>query len=395
MKKSYLPYIIFLLLVFILAILVEQNQPKKIDWKESYTGYDKVPYGCYIVKQVLQEAFPHTTIVTSKDPIYTTFKKSPKQPINYILVNNRMSIDETETDKLLQLVENGSNVFISAYEIYGALADTLHFQTDINWNDSSTYVNYVNPSIKFHKPFHFSKLRTLAFFNSIDTTNTIVLGTCLNQDQQEQINFIKITKGKGAFYINTFPEAFTNYSLLEEKAIPYVAGLLSYLPDYDIYWDEYYKVGKRIVSSPLRYILSQEALKWAYYVFIFSVLFFLFFKAKRTQRIIPIVTPLRNTTVDFVQTIGKLYFEKHDHKDIAEKKITYFFDYIRTEYREKNIVFTKQFYQTMAEKSAIALDEVEKLFAYIENVRKSNSISDQQLNTLNYLIEKFHQKTLR
>jgi hypothetical protein len=383
------------LVLFIAALVVEENKPKKIDWKESYTSFDKIPYGCHIIKELLPDIFPGRRIKISREPIYNL--KTNERDINYILINNNINIDEVETQRLLDMAENGSHIFISAYNISGFLADTLKIKTSLLWDnyEKFKYVNFSNPRIKLHKPLHLSKDLTQTHFASFDTAHTILLGVCMDEDQKEYANFIKIPKGEGAFYISTFPQAFTNYGILEEKDSHYLAGMLSYLSDFPIYWDEYYKAGKIIITSPLRYILQQEAFRWAYYILIFSLLIYVLFRAKRTQRIIPVVTPLKNTSIEFVRTIGKMYFEKGDHKNIADKKITYFLDYLRTAYHEKNIVFSKQFYQIISEKSAIALKEIENLFFYIEKIQKSNAVSEHQLNILNTLIEKFHQKTLR
>ena len=82
----------------------------------------------------------------------------------------------------------------------------------------------------------------------------------------------------------------------------------------------------------MRYILSQPALKWAWYIFLIGMLDFYIFNAKRKQRIVPIIKPLANTTVDFTKTIGNLYYQEGDHGNIIDKKIIYFLEKIRNEY---------------------------------------------------------------
>jgi hypothetical protein len=85
--------------------------------------------------------------------------------------------------------------------------------------------------------------------------------------------------------------------------------------------DEYYKPNKfRAAQTPLRYILSVPAYRWAYYVAIFSILIYVVVYARRQQRIIPIIEPFKNLSLEFARTVGTLYYQQKDHRDLAEKK---------------------------------------------------------------------------
>ena len=65
-------------------------------------------------------------------------------------------------------------------------------------------------------------------------------------------------------------------------------------------------------DSAWSYIMKQESLRWGFWVLIISLLLYAIFEAKRTQRIIPVVKPLPNTTLDFTNTVGRLYFQQAD-----------------------------------------------------------------------------------
>jgi hypothetical protein len=70
----------------------------------------------------------------------------------------------------------------------------------------------------------------------------------------------------------------------------------------------------------LRFILSNPALKYAWWVLLGGLALFIFFNAKRKQRIVPIVEPLKNNSVDFVKSIGNLYLQEGDFHDMMSKK---------------------------------------------------------------------------
>ena len=85
-------------------------------------------------------------------------------------------------------------------------------------------------------------------------------------------------------------------------------------------------------QSIFRYIFTQPALTWAYYLVLIGLLFYALFAGKRTQRVIPVVEPPRNTSLEFAQTVGRLYFQQGDHDNLARKKIQYFLAGLRERY---------------------------------------------------------------
>ena len=58
-------------------------------------------------------------------------------------------------------------------------------------------------------------------------------------------------------------------------------------------------------------------------------LILLSFNAKRKQRIVPVEEPLRNTSLDFVKSIGNLYLQEGDFHDMMAKKAQYFLNKVR------------------------------------------------------------------
>jgi hypothetical protein len=117
------------------------------------------------------------------------------------------------------------------------------------------------------------------------------------------------------------------------------------------------------------------------------------FKGRRDQRVIPIIKPLTNTTLEFVGTVGNLYFRQSNHKNIAEKKITYFLDFIRIKYSLKTLHLNDEFAKLLSEKSAIEVIEIRRIFNLINLVSVSTSIKKETLLELNNQIENFYTKT--
>src|SRR4029077_4968316 len=227
------------------------------------------------------------------------------------------------------------------------------------------------------------------YFGGYDSSRTTVLGT----NSEKKDNYIEVKCGDGAFYLSTVPLAFTNYNALKGKNSEYIFRALSYLPVADTKWDEYYKVNKKEASTPLRYILNNQALKYAYYLMLFGFVLYFIFERKRKQLKIPVIKPLQNTSLEFVETIGRLYYQKGTNTGIARKKIRFFLDHIRSIYNIQTSIFNEEFYDKLSQKTLIAREELKNLFTFIGRVNVYSTVDEQTLLSLNNQIENFHRKT--
>jgi hypothetical protein len=143
-------------------------------------------------------------------------------------------------------------------------------------------------------------------------------------------------------------------------------------------------------ATPLRFILNTESLRWAYFITILSIIMFILFEVKRKQRIIPVIKPLGNTTLEFVRTIGNLYYQQGEHKDLAEKKIHYLFEQIRTKYWLSTSRLDDNFIIALSKKSGKPEDEVRSLIMLIRLIQSQPQIAVDRLIDLNEKIEKFN-----
>ncbi|QCX38512.1 DUF4350 domain-containing protein [Aureibaculum algae] len=374
-------------------IYLESVKPKPLNWFPTYAAKHKLPYGTYVLRNELETIFPDTEIQDITTPPYVFLQDTTKMG-TYFFVNDGVNFGEDEFNKLLQFVERGNDVFISTH---GTNIDTLHLKTEgissVEY-EQDVFFKLYNKNLS-KKEFSFDRGFYNTTFSEIDTLKATVLGITgyLNSDGErvsEGINFLKEPYGKGNFYFHTFPEAFTNYYILKSPNQQYTASVLSYLDaSKPILWDAYYKTGKSQITSPMQYILGSKSLKWAYYITLIGVLIFIIFEGKRKQRYIPIITPLKNQTLAFTRTIANMYYEKSEHKNIAEHKITYLLEYIRTKLHVPTVTINDSFYTYVASRSGHKLDDVKKLFKLIDVIHQKNTITKEELIGLNSLIEKF------
>src|SRR5690606_14741867 len=321
-------------------------------------------------------------------------------PINFFSVSTSFGAELEDTESLLNNIEKGGNAFISAQYFYGPLADTLHLQTSDYYFDGegySTYMNqndtaairFVNSHATASGDYLFPRNNIHQYIESFDSVRSSVIAV---NDLDLPIT-IRVKWGEGSIFFNTTPLAFSNAYLLTGDNPDFVSTSLSHLPVGDLIWTEYYHVGRAEIQSPLRYILSTEPLKWAYYLTISAILLFMFFEAKRKQRIIPVIKPLANTSLEFVSTIGNLYLQNADHKDIAEKKITYFLEQVRYRYWMNTQKISEDFIVTLAKRSGTSTEKVRAIFSQIKSIQSRGQISADELVGLNDAIDGFGQTT--
>lgn len=390
MRKN-LKYFLPLAAVVVLLLIVELARPKPIDWTATYTRDDKIPYGTYILYDLLPRLFPEQTIAPVDVTVYETLERLDDGTGNYIFINRTFEPDTYDTEKLLDFAYDGGTVFISAERISGDFADTLGIGTEYTFSSraDSVQFRFVNPALTATAQLR--QYAGTAIFSTFDTIRTVVLGTDANAD----INFITIPFGDGAIYLHLAPSLFTNYNILHRENSDYIFAALSYLPVQRTLWDEYYKAGRMEVRSPLRYILNTPQLGWAWRLLLVGLLLFMVFEARRKQRIIPVVAPPANATLEFVTMVGRLYYQHGDLRNIADKKITYFLEYLRSHLQVQTARFDDEFIATVAARSGLDEAEVRGLFDTIRLVQDRRQIGEQELLLLNERIDHFYRTSLR
>lgn len=397
MNKKGKIYISLLVFTILTLVYLEMNKPKEINWYESYTTHHKIPFGSYVFNEQLNK-ITDSVIPVDRPP----FEYLNNNNINgtYLFYNNRINFGEAELNSLLNWTSKGNTLVVSSINFEKQLLDTLNLEmeyVDIYTNfDNKFQLQQVNPNLDTKTKYEFDKASVLFHFSKIDTLNTKVIGLIdkLNSNTDSisnpLINVIKQPFGKGNIILNAFPQAFSNYFILNTPNQNYTAGLISYLDkSQPIYLDKHYKSGKKIYTSPMYLFLNNPYLKWAYYIVLIGLLFYIIFEGKRKQRAIPIVKPLKNQTVDFTRTIANMYYNDGKHTKIAEHKIQHFLEYIRNNMYLRTSEINTEFIKNLAARSNNTLDDTQNFFNYINELQKASKINSSQLEKLNSLIEKF------
>jgi hypothetical protein len=394
MKKDW-KYILYIGAAFGIFILLKLSSPTKYDWTITYSHRDKNPYGAFALSELLPSVFQGQEIHHSYLTMYE-IKDSLKKNDNVLIVSSSFSADKEDTDVLLKHVDQGGTALISAQYFWGHFSDTLDIATydyffkgeDILSRKDTAALRFAAFKMDTTTEYFYRRDNIHNYFNRFDSTRTTVIA----KNDRDMPVTIRVKWGKGSFILNCTPLTFTNIYLLSRDNHEFITTTLSWLERSPVRWTEYYHVGRMESQTPLRFILSNESLKWAYYITIVTILIFIGFEMKRKQRIIPVIAPLENTTLEFVGTIGNLYYQSAEHKNIAEKKIQFLMDQIRTKYWLNTNLLDEPFINALARKSGRAEDDIRALINSILAIQGKDKISSEELIDINKKIEKFNGK---
>ena len=384
-------FIIIFLVLFVLYVITELNRPKPIDWTVTISKNDKNPYGGYVVYNQLKSLFPRATMRSYYLPVYNQLNNIVEKNTVYLILTPSFEPSKNDYNEMMHYVEQGNYVVVSAENFGKQFLDSLKIKTNIIFsfnNKDSTKINFVNPLLKPKEVFTFLNFTMDQYFSQFDTTRTTILGV----NDKDQPNFIKVSYGKGSLLIHALPICFSNYFILFASNATYTARALSYIPlnVSKIYWDEYYK-SKEKPATPLGFFLKNVHLRWALRLAISGLIIYVLFQMKRKQRVIPVIAPLKNSSLDFVKTVSSVYFNQKDNNSIAQKKLNYFLDFVRQRFYLSTRDLDQNFIDQLSRKSGIETSEITGLVNLLSQI-SDVQVSDAFLLKINQQIENFYKK---
>jgi len=439
--KKVIILVVMILLLMIGLSLVKSNQPKPVDWKPTFINTKTDPYGTYITYQLLNDIFDKKNIRTTRRPVYNNLKKGvdpyiyPEETYDddnsdynyndydsdensvdnsaynksysnndptywfhelknvtdttsYLFINKEFDVNDLDMEYLLDFAGIGNNVFISAESFGKTFTDTLGIKVkNVYERKDSIYslTEYSSNSYPFGTLHGTTRLNTDSCRHPVKT-----LG--INKSSHDTV-FIDIAYGRGHIYLHTVPTAFVNVNMLKTEKYDYGFRCLSYLPENSkIIWDEYQKQGDVGEGSDFKVMLANPPLRIALYIILGGLLLFMIFRAKRTQRIIPVIEPPVNSSLEFLGTISNLYYKKRDFHTIVEKRHAYFLDFIRKNYYMPTENVDTEFINILSAKSRMDKSKINQLFLLYSDLSSFAYIENDTFLRYNSLLEEFYRE---
>lgn len=446
--KSSRNFLFAMLVLFVLFCLLQVNLPKKFVWSPTFSHVDKQPFGCFVFDSVLTQSLPNGYHVTKKT-FFQLDQEHAKEKISVLMVVDQQNLKQLDVKYLCNIARRGGKVMVVAsgsfddgrnadtvvvdelertfnvriedgtyFSLRGILAGLKAHDNDmydtIYWNNRETmyaaqsyrmFYNMVGGTLFVDSV---PKVKRLAYtlstagydykLDSLYVGDFTGFDTIVDEKERiERIDTFAIKKvpaavsvpyGKGEVIFVSSPLLFTNYGMLEGNTSVYIFRLMSYLADLPVYRTEaYVKTDAMLVAeqSPFREFIKRPPLRWALYLALLGVVLFMIFTARRRQRVIPIMSKPANRSLEFIQLIGTLYYQRKDHVDLVRKKFKLFAEELRkTAGVDISDVNTDdREYLLLAEKTGMNSDRLKKVIRQIRLVLHSEgNISVEEMRSL-------------
>lgn len=446
--KSSRNFLFAMLVLFVLFCLLQVNLPKKFVWSPTFSHVDKQPFGCFVFDSVLTQSLPNGYHVTKKT-FFQLDQEHAKEKISVLMVVDQQNLKQLDVKYLCNIARRGGKVMVVAsssfddgrntdtvvvdelertfkvriedgtyFSLRGILAGLKAHDNDmydtIYWNNRETmyaaqsyrmFYNMVGGTLFVDSV---PKVKRLAYTlstagydyrqDSLYVGDFTSFDTIVDEKERiERIDTFAIKKiptavsvpyGKGEVIFVSSPLLFTNYGMLEGNTFVYIFRLMSYLADLPVYRTEaYVKTDAMLVAeqSPFREFIKRPPLRWALYLALLGVVLFMIFTARRRQRVIPIISKPANRSLEFIQLIGTLYYQRKDHVDLVRKKFKLFAEELRkTAGVDISDVNTDdREYLLLAEKTGMNSDRLKKVIRQIRLVLHSEgNISVEEMRSL-------------
>lgn len=437
-----------MLVLFVLFCLLQVNLPKKFVWSPTFSHVDKQPFGCFVFDSVLTQSLPNGYHVTKKT-FFQLDQEHAKEKISVLMVVDQQNLKKLDVKYLCNIARRGGKVMVVAsgsfddgrnadtvvvdelertfkvriedgtyFSLRGILAGLKAHDNDmydtIYWNNRETmyaaqpyrmFYNMVGGTLFVDSV---PKVKRLAYtlstaeydykHDSLYVGDFTRFDTIVDKKERiERIDTFAIKKipaavsvpyGKGEVIFVSSPLLFTNYGMLEGNTFVYIFRLMSYLADLPVYRTEaYVKTDAMLVAeqSPFREFIKRPPLRWALYLSLLGVVLFMIFTARRRQRVIPIMSKPANRSLEFIQLIGTLYYQRKDHVNLVRKKFKLFAEELRktagVDISDVNTDDSE--YLLLAEKTGMNSDRLKKVIRQIRLVLHSEgNISVEEMRSL-------------
>jgi hypothetical protein len=384
-------------------------------WDEKYQKDGKEPYDVDIIHDLILDKFGNKNsyeyLAASDSGIGQFINKG----FTYVFIGNILHLDSAGESDLLQFVAQGNTAFIASNRTSHLFSnfsltknplgsssnkqfkffdydDTTHLHIKLPDSNDSLHFPMVYQDIIISYPFKYLN-------NDLDLNENVSL---LGHFNKNRTNFFSFKYGRGIFYFYTTPLTLTNYSLSKEENLAYADYLFSFIdPQNGIFWDEYNKNthynDKEIEyeqkeQSPLRYILAQPGLRFAWYLSLGLLILYIIFIGKRRQRPIPVLEKSQNASLQFIQTVGKLYYAERDHRNICIHKMKLFHNFLRSRYGINVNTINNQLQDKIAAISGVSPNEIKSIYTSYLFIEKQVELSDDDLIQFNSAINNFYKK---
>lgn len=405
-------FIVFIVLFLLVTFAVEYHLPKQFVWIPTFSHYDKQPFGCALFDSLVSTSMP-LGYQLSKKTFYQLEQEDTTQRRGILVIASELDLSELDVKGLLKMAERGNKIMLVSTDFGNYLEDTLAIRaisdkfslaalkkqaTSMLKKDSICWLGdslvYSQRIFQFYPLICDSYVWTDPLRGEVLAKNMKMKEKRIYADKSDSVPAVIIQGwvamtyrwGRGELIFASTPLLFTNYGMLDGKNATYLFRILSRMKDLPVVRTEgYMKETAQEQQSPFRYFLSQRPLRWALYLTMITIVLFMLFTARRRQRAIPVIPEPQNKSLEFIELIGTLYYQKKEHADLVRKKFIYLAEVLRKDIQVdiEEVADDERSFHRIAQKTGMESEEIER---FIREVRPviygARTISDEEMKRI-------------
>jgi len=427
---TFTKYIIMIVLVIALGVIVffigkngkkagfNERVVDSINWEKTYDSNSKHPFGTYFIHSLLEKGLEDHSVYDMDFPVESYFDSISLQLnedyITYFFVGKSLNLYDKEVDSLLRFVERGHTMFVAAEFLPERLLSKLFYNVrDYNYfgYSSNSSISLTFEDDRFGDVFDIvnqidDKSQTQRWYNINYGIEYELQGRVIGKSGYRPC-YVQFKHGNGKILIHTIPQVFTNSYLSSDLGREYVEIVLSYFSNSTVLFDNYtqyaYDNGNMDIDQSrsngrnlrdfktLNFLLSNQSLRWAYFILLTGILFFVVFTGKRQQKIMPTIYSNDNSSLEFTETIARLYLKQNQHNKLIVHMENIFKNRIKSRYY---IAYSEEstYIKRISQKSGVDESEIKQLMKLFKVSSNLNSVSDDYLVNLYKKLNNFYAK---
>ena len=328
------------------------DDPKK--WNASYRHTDAMPFGMELFDSVMATSLPNGYRY-AKMPVDEACRADSTGRVSLAYIYSSAYFSDEEEKQLLAFAARGNNLLLVANnypedtydeESNTSLAKSLGFSSirfgdfdfsefkdslqdaakdSITWTHGDGQVFHMTPQLLsaglVNKDIRNQKMATVeAIFEDVDDYSSEKISVPV---------LLQRNYGKGKIVIATNTLLFTNYGVLHPEISAYVGRVMALVADKPmVRFSDTYSMRQGEMDgqspSPLSFLLKNKPTRWALFMALAAIVLFFIFRARRRQRVIPVMPLPENKSVEFARVLGTIYYRRGDHRDLLNKKYLHF-----------------------------------------------------------------------
>lgn len=386
----------------ILCMILFASCKKGTDWTFSLNKNSTEPYGLFLAYDRLQDMYPgaqKSTIYDLNDEMEEQNNKTFFLARNTVLISvtSNLYLNTKEATNIHEYVKNGGQVILLS-RYFSKRIDSV-FNIESNYRREALLVDEEKDSVNTYEilwdeeeqQFEIDKSFSQSSFDHEEGTP---IGNRI-QNGKKKVNLVKMDIGQGSIIIGNAPEMITNYGMLKDTNIQYYEKLFSRFDKdtYKLKWFSKHTLHSKRdgggSTSNLMTLLREKSYLFAFLTLLFMATLFLIFETKRRQRIVEVVPPVTNDSLAFTELVGKLYYSKRGHRNLAHKMIQYYLEHIRSTYNIPTVNLNTEMAHKLARKLNKTNDEMVQFVNYLNSQLTSYELNEPQLKQLYIILKKY------